>query len=144
MSHTDKTDPFWVNVKLAEYHDHRHGSCTLPPKPTTQEEFDTQSWKRGKCYWCPADWHAVKFARPPKKWGHGRPWGDVRRDERLMVKEALAEALPPSYDEIIASLDEASVIEYTSFVEGPHSCRTCGDPFAYVGIDYCPEHREDD
>ncbi|MCH6159715.1 hypothetical protein [Streptomyces marispadix] len=49
MSRTDKTKPLWV--RHAEHrprpvHDHRHGDCDLPPKPT-REETDTRCrWER--------------------------------------------------------------------------------------------------
>jgi hypothetical protein len=141
VSKTDKTDPWWLHTKLAEHHDHRKGECTLPPKPTTAAEYDAQPWTRYCCRWEPADWHAVKFPRPPKKWGYGAPDTRVLRQERLIVKEALAEAQP---EQVIADLPTTEDLEYEARMRGPNSCRTCGSEYEYVDIDYCPEHREDD
>jgi len=148
VSKTDKTDPFFVHAKLTDRHNHTKGDCTLPPKPKTAAEYDAQmpwtSANRGHCYWEPRNWHDVKFPRPPKKWGHGAPDTRVLRQERLIVKEALDEILPPSHDEIIAALDEADHLAYMDFLAEPHFCRTCGNKYEHTGIDYCPEHREDD
>lgn len=47
MSRTDKTKPLWV--RFAEHHprpvhDHRHGSCDLPPAPTPQDTHTRCRW----------------------------------------------------------------------------------------------------
>ncbi len=47
MSRTDRTKPLWVRCaehSLRAAHDHRHGSCDLPPNPT-REDTDT------RCQW---------------------------------------------------------------------------------------------
>ena len=53
MSRTDKTDPFWVNVRTGYYrsvevHNHANGECNLPPRDTFT------GWGTGfygDCYW---------------------------------------------------------------------------------------------
>ncbi|WP_017568770.1 hypothetical protein [Nocardiopsis halotolerans] len=63
MSRTDRTKPLWV--RCAEHdprpmHDHRHGSCDLPPKPT-REKLDTHCW-----------WLFDRFGSPCCAGDHGR------------------------------------------------------------------------
>ncbi|MEO6087770.1 MAG: hypothetical protein ABIQ18_32125 [Umezawaea sp.] len=48
MSRTDKTKPLWV--RSAEHdprplHDHRHGDCDLPPKPTKESPDTSCRWE---------------------------------------------------------------------------------------------------
>lgn len=50
MSRTDKTKPLWVrsiehNPRPA--HDHRHGGCDLPPKPTRERTETRCRWEPG-------------------------------------------------------------------------------------------------
>ncbi|MGC0418054.1 hypothetical protein [Embleya sp. AB8] len=47
MSRTDRTKPLWV--RSAEHdprpvHDHRHGECDLPPRPTGEEPDTRCRW----------------------------------------------------------------------------------------------------
>lgn len=54
MAHTDKTDPFWVNIatgyyKSEEIHDHRFTECDLPP---LRDRTRTEGWHgQTTCYW---------------------------------------------------------------------------------------------
>jgi hypothetical protein len=54
MAHTDKTDPFWVNIatgyyKSEEVHDHRFSECDLPSR---WDRLRTEGWHaETQCYW---------------------------------------------------------------------------------------------
>lgn len=74
MSRTDKTKPLWV--RCAEHrprpaHDHRHGSCDLPPNPT-REEQDTH------CRWA-YSWFGETCCSGPNGRAAKRESGDMNR-----------------------------------------------------------------
>ena len=49
MSRTDKTKPAWVRHREhggLPLHDHRHGSCDLPPLPPRQDTGTRCRWAR--------------------------------------------------------------------------------------------------
>lgn len=93
MSHTDKTDPFWVkllhhDLDSMEVHDHTLGPCDLPEQPTELEHFNPYG---RRCYW--------NFAYTGTQvcccvLCHGDSWGDgsvkkSRRRERARAKQQL-------------------------------------------------------
>ncbi|MEW2527002.1 hypothetical protein [Streptomyces sp. NPDC047071] len=50
MSRTDKTKPLWVRHKEHRprpVHDHRHGPCDLPPRPTREDPEGADT----RCRW---------------------------------------------------------------------------------------------
>jgi hypothetical protein len=54
MSHTDKTDPFWVQLRtgfhdMEPVHDHRTTECNLPDRNTVMWGWGPDN--RNDCYW---------------------------------------------------------------------------------------------
>ena len=48
MSRTDKTKPLWVRCaehNLRPAHDHRYGTCDLPPNPTREDTGTRCRWE---------------------------------------------------------------------------------------------------
>jgi len=109
MSHTDKTDPAWVQ-DLTEWHVTHTADkpCSLPPKPKNRDEYETARMSWGQCRWYP---EKAKYPRPPQG-SYERTYQKERaerhkgvRPRRGRIRE-FDEALPLSYDEMMSELAE--------------------------------------